>query len=132
MSIKMRMAGIFVAAALVFPMGAQALTMEEKVELQLLLVSHLKQESEDGLFVFQDAVTSETRRLYAANLHPKVLDFGEIFVLCADFYEPDGTRVEVDFLTVTEKGETRIDKVYSGQRKSVMSMLIAQYGKPVK
>ena len=121
------------AAVLLSLSVAQALTLEEKVQLQLLLIEHVESATaDDGRYVFTDAMSGADHRLYAANLHPKIMDFGELAVLCADFYDEDGTRVEVDFLAAPENGTHRITMTYIGQRATVLEQLVAQYGKPLK
>lgn len=112
--------------------AALSMTMAEQVALQVLLMDHVEAASEDGIVVFRDTEAQEMKRFYAANLHPKIMDFGEVRVLCADFYDMAGERVEIDFIVVSEDGEQRISETLIGQRKKTMAQLVSLYGKPSK
>ncbi len=114
----------------VFPTTALAMTLDDKVRIQSALVSHIETHSTNGQYKYVDTESGTESLLYPTNLHPKILDFGKLLLLCADFIDGAGVTVEVDFIASMQGNEVVIGGAYLDKRKAVVKRLISEFGKP--
>jgi hypothetical protein len=68
-----------------------------KVSLQAAMQRHIDRTAIDGAYLHLNGATGEIRRLYPVAAHPAIMRVGEYFVLCADFLDEAGEKVNVDF-----------------------------------
>lgn len=76
---------------------AAALTVQDKVQLQSAMAAHIERNMVDGVIphvLLKDGVVVD---LVPTKAHPMILSFGERYVLCTDFRDPEGRFVNVDF-----------------------------------
>lgn len=75
---------------------AQSLSLTDKVALQAAMQQHIDRQTVDGTYLYFDTRFSEVRQLYPVTGHPMIIELGEHYVLCFDFRDDQGTKVEVD------------------------------------
>lgn len=87
-------AAIFVAA----PLGsASALTLSDKTSLQVAMQKHVDRQTIDGAYLYFDQASAKVRTLRPATAHPMIMQMGPYYVLCFDFLDTKGKKVEVDY-----------------------------------
>jgi hypothetical protein len=86
---------------------ANAASVAEKVALQAAMQRHIDQQSIDGVYLHMDVAGGEVHKLYPLTAHPKVMQMGEHFVLCFDFKDEAGKKVDVDFY-MARKGKSYV------------------------
>jgi hypothetical protein len=100
------LASVVVAVALAAPLSsAQALGLSDKAGLQAAMQQHVARQTVDGRYLYFDTKTAQVRTLHPVTAHPMIMQLGEQFVLCFDFADEQGKKVEVDFY-LARKGET--------------------------
>ena len=98
-------APIAIAVSLTLPQTVFADELQDKVKLQEALSSFLEMRDVDGQVTLLDQNDSKLKSVYLSGNHPMIvpLNNGNYF-LCADGYDAEGNRVQMDFL-VTPKSE---------------------------
>jgi hypothetical protein len=76
---------------------AEAVSVQEKASLQAAMQRHIDSRTVDGAFLRLDEKTGAVRRLYPVSAHPKIMHRGAFFVLCFDFRNEAGEKVDLDF-----------------------------------
>lgn len=74
----------------------QVYTME-KVALQMAMFKHIEESLIDGVFPHVTLLDGSVTNLVPTKAHPMILTFGERYVLCTDFRDPNGKFINVDF-----------------------------------
>jgi hypothetical protein len=89
------MTGIAVACALALstPVMAASISDAEMVSLQATMQNHIDQNLVDGAVLSLDPNTGDITKLYPAKAHPKMMLFGDKYVLCTDFMDDAGNMV---------------------------------------
>lgn len=97
---------LFAAAMLVAAgsANAAAVSMDDKVALQAAMFSYIDNQSIDGVIPHVRLDSGEIVDLVPTKAHPMVLKFGDDFVLCTDFRDPEGKFVNVDFYLKRREG----------------------------
>ncbi|WP_424983806.1 hypothetical protein [Maritalea sp. S77] len=91
---------IVAASAFVFailPTAGNALDMQGQVLLQTTMAQHIERHMVNGVIphvVLDDGIVVD---LVPTEAHPMILSYGEGYVLCTDFRDPEGRFVNVDF-----------------------------------
>lgn len=89
---------LVLAALLAFPaVQADALTLADKTALQIAMQKHVDQLTIGDYYLYFDAKRGEVRKLRPATAHPMIMQMGKHFVLCFDFLDNAGKKVEVDY-----------------------------------
>lgn len=89
-----------VASAFAFAIistAGHALDMQGQVLLQTTMAQHIERHMVNGVIphvVLDDGVVVD---LVPTEAHPMILSFGDGYVLCTDFRDPEGRFVNVDF-----------------------------------
>lgn len=86
--------------ALVFSAGsasASQISVEKKVELQASMLQHINAMTIDGVIPYVSLSDGSIADLVPTKAHPMILSFGDKYVLCTDFRNPEGEFVNVDF-----------------------------------
>ncbi len=115
-----------VAAVFAFsPAQAEKITPGLKSELQGAMIDYIDYNTVDGKFLYLNATQDKVVNYFPANLHPRILQIGDYFVLCSDFKTLDGANVDVDFLAVSVDNEIRVIQALVGQRDVIRRMMKA-------
>jgi hypothetical protein len=104
-----RLIAALFAAAQIFVLSstAQALSLQEKATLQAAMQHHVERQSINGVFHLMDTKTGDVVPLHPVKAHPKIMRMGENFVLCFDFLNAEGKKVDIDFY-MARKGNTYV------------------------
>ncbi|MEM9329998.1 MAG: hypothetical protein AAGA53_01655 [Pseudomonadota bacterium] len=76
---------------------ASTLSTEQKVQLQAAMYQHIEANLNDGAITHVNLTTGEIIELVPTKAHALILTFEQNFVLCADFLDPQGKTIDVDF-----------------------------------
>lgn len=115
-----------VAAVFAFsPAKAENISAGLKSELQGAMMDYIDYNTVDGKFLYLNATQDKVINYFPANLHPRILQIGEYFVLCSDFKTLEGTNVDVDFLAVYVDEEIRVIQALVEQRDVIRRMMKA-------
>ncbi len=92
------MRGVFLLVILcALPLTAWSQSLSEKAALQAAMQRFIDRQTIDGVYHYIDENAGEVRTLHPVTAHPKILTMGEHYVLCFDFRNDDGDKVNVDF-----------------------------------
>lgn len=86
--------------ALMFSAGsasASQISVEQKVELQASMLQHISAMTIDGVIPHVSLSDGSIADLVPTKAHPMILSFGDKYILCTDFRNPEGEFVNVDF-----------------------------------
>ena len=85
--------------------AAATISMEEKVALQAGMFQHIETISLDGMMPHVELEDGSLVNLVVNKAHPMILAFGDNYVLCSDFRDPDGKAVNLDFYMTKKDGK---------------------------
>ncbi|MDA0238969.1 MAG: hypothetical protein O3A84_02945 [Proteobacteria bacterium] len=81
----------------------QALSTGVKVMLQATMQRHIESVLVGGVYPQINLKTGEVRRLHPATAHPMIVQVKDVYVLCTDFRDEQGRKVNLDFY-IAKKG----------------------------
>ena len=84
--------------------AAWALSLSDKANLQAAMQRHIDQRSVNGAYLHLDPKTGEVEALHPVTAHPMILRMGKNYVLCFDFKDEAGKKVDVDFYMARKAG----------------------------
>ena len=131
-TIKFVLAGV---AAVLFGASVSAsssVSLGDMAALQATMQQYVDRKSVDGAYLFFDTDKAEVRELYPANAHPMILQMGKHFVLCFDFVDSAGARVEVDYYIARKDAGFVVFQESIGNRGLVQSMMQGGRVTPVR
>lgn len=102
---------------------ANAATVEEKVTLQVELMAYIDARTNDGKFRYFDPSSSAMVSVFPANLHPKIISHDGYDILCADFRDAAGEKIQIDFIARIREGKAEILQMVVGERASIVQMI---------
>ena len=120
-------APIAIAVSLTLPQTVLADGLQDKVKLQEALSSFLEVRNVDGQITLLDQNDSKLKSVYLSGNHPMIVPLknGNYF-LCADGYDVEGNRVQMDFLVTPQaKGFLVVDAMLNA-RPSVEQVVGSQ------
>jgi hypothetical protein len=88
------------AAALLFGTTASPAAdvgLADLATLQATMQQFVDRKTVDGAYLLFDIKATEVRELYPVTGHPMIMRLGEHFVLCFDFVDGAGKKVEIDY-----------------------------------
>ncbi len=65
----------------------------------------IQQRTVDGTFKFYDQLKNQVYDLKLVKLHDGIVKKGDYYVSCADFVDPKGNKVDMDFLVLPRNGK---------------------------
>lgn len=71
--------------------------------IQASMTAYIDDHTVDGTFWHYDAVTGAVLELEFQELHAGIVKKGKFYVSCADFTDPAGQKLDLDFLVVGDK-----------------------------
>lgn len=94
-----------------------------RADLQMTLLKHIEVASSnpDRLFRVYSLQQNEIVGYRFSNLHPVIIERDDAFVLCVDFKDKNGDKVEIDFVLVASGSQFQIMQTILNNRKNVMS-----------
>ena len=66
------------------------------------MMSYIKGNMIDDTYILYDAVEGRLRNLKLDKLHDGIVKKGIFYVSCADFYDKEGKKIDVDFLVIMD------------------------------
>jgi hypothetical protein len=102
---KSCVAGMAIAVALSFSTSAHALQLAQKVALQAAMTQHIEATVINGVIPYVQLSDGKIVDLVPSKAHPMILTFGDKYVLCTDYRDPEGRFVNVDFYIAERNGE---------------------------
>lgn len=91
----LRLALVLLLGAL--PTTAWGLSLSEKTNLQAAMQQYIDGQMVDGVYLYLEGNSGEVRPLHPVTAHPMMFRLGEYFVLCSDFRDDQGEKVNIDF-----------------------------------
>jgi hypothetical protein len=127
---SIKLAAAAAAICLLFslsPTGAKALELSEKVGLQAAMQSYVDRTMIDGSYLDLDLEQGTFSKLYPVTAHTIIMQMGEHYVLCYDFRDEAGKKVEMD-LYLARKGKSYV-VFHTTLRQRAQLMALMQQGK---
>jgi hypothetical protein len=127
---SIKLAAAAAAICLLFslnPTGAQALELSEKVALQAAMQRHVDRTMIDGTYLDLDLQQGTFSKLYPVTAHTIIMQMGAHYVLCYDFRDEAGKKVEMD-LYLARKGKSYV-VFHTTLRQRAQLMALMQQGK---
>lgn len=100
--------------------AADTIGNKTRVVLQLLLRDHIRSKTSNGNYVFWDPKSQKSANLLLKKIHPVIYKRKEKFMLCADFMDPGGKDVLIDYMVVNRNGQYVIIDEVRGRRSYFM------------
>ena len=97
----------------------------EKIQLQSAMQVSINQKLVDGGFMYLDENKAEVRKLYPAQAHPMILQMGEHFILCSDFRDETGNKINIDFYVARSADGFVVFDTVVDNRKPIDKMMKA-------
>lgn len=112
-------------AGLAYPPAAHASAtgVQEKTVLQAAMQRHIDRLTIDGAFLRLDEKTGTVEQLYPATAHHIVMKMGPYYVLCFDFRDKSGKKVEIDFYMARRKNSFAVFHTAVSNRALLQSMM---------
>lgn len=98
------LSGLILSLSLVMPSTAFATSMADKIGLQAAMTQHIESTLIDGVVPHVELSEGVVVHLVPTKAHPMILTFGDRFVLCTDYRDPEGRFVNVDFYLTRRDG----------------------------
>lgn len=91
--------GKFVLAGILctLPLAAWGQGLGERAGLQAAMQQYVDQQTVDGVYLYIDEKDGKVRTLHPVTAHPKIMSMDQYNVLCFDFRNDEGKKVNVDF-----------------------------------
>ena len=120
-------APIAIAVSLTLPKTVIADELQDKVKLQEALSSFLEMRNVDGQMTLLDQNDSKLKSVYLSGNHPMIVPLknGNYF-LCADGYDVNGNRVQMDFLVTPKSNGFLVLDAMLNARSSVEQVVESQ------
>lgn len=114
------------------PQTAKAgLDVSEMAALQATMQQYVDHKTVDGAYLYFDLDRAEVRELYPVTGHPMVMQFDDSFVLCFDFVDAAGEKVEVDYYLARKNEGFVVFHEAVGTRTVLKAMMSEGRVKPV-
>ncbi len=104
---------------------AGGLESEKKVQLQAVMFQHIEANLNDGAITHVDLKSGDIVDLVPTKAHALILGFEKNFVLCADFIDPAGKAVDVDFYIKPHEGTFKVFRMEIDNRKPLKKLMSA-------
>lgn len=102
-----------------------ALTLGEKTSLQAAMQRHVDRQMVDGVYLYLDTKTGETKSLHPVTAHPMIMQMGKNYVLCFDFRDGRGKAVEVDYYLAPKNNSYVVYHTAINNRRLLMRLVKA-------
>jgi hypothetical protein len=127
---SIKLAAAAAAICLLFslnPTGAQALELSEKVALQAAMQRHVDRTMIDGTYLDLDLQQGTFSKLHPVTAHTIIMQMGAHYVLCYDFRDEAGKKVEMDLYLARKDKSYVVFHTTLRQRAQLMALM--QQGK---
>ena len=104
---------------------AAAMSLEEKVALQATMFQHIESTLIDGVVPHVQLSDGTVVDLVPTKAHPMILTFGDRYVLCTDYRDPDGQFVNIDFYLTRRNGEFVVFQTEINNRAALEQLMKA-------
>jgi hypothetical protein len=105
--------------------------IRELAALQATMQQYVDRKSVDGAYLYFDTNAAQVRELYPVTGHPMVMKMDQHFVLCYDFLDAKGEKVEVDYYIARKTDGFVIFHEAIGARNVLVTMMNSGRVKPV-
>jgi len=118
------MRAVILAILVAFPLArADAVTLSDKTALQIAMQKHVDRQTIDNFYLYFDAKEAKVRKLRPATAHPMIMQMGEHFVLCFDFFDSAGKKIEVDYYMARKGRGFVVFHSAVGSRNALMALV---------
>ncbi len=126
-------ATLVLGASLLAPLSpARALSLSEKTALQAAMQQHVDRQTVEGGYLFFDREAQAVNSLAPVAAHPMILTMGEHYILCFDFLDQAGEKVELDYYLARKGDGFVVFHEAIAQRDVVRAMMQAGKVKPAE
>jgi hypothetical protein len=108
------------AAASPAPASAEP-TAAQKLALKAAVLAHIERRTDDVAYHFIEPASTDLQKLRFVAMHPVVFERADgTYALCADFEDPAGAKVLVDYYVTDLNGEMVVLSSVVGKRSVLM------------
>ena len=109
-----RIFSVALLTSLIFMVSASGGETQTKIDLQAALLNFLETSSDQqGRFRVIDRNSGEVVNVHAGAMHPKILPFGDDWILCIEMFDTAGGRHDADFvMRATPAGWMVVDVLF--------------------
>lgn len=76
-------------------------------DIHTSLKEFVERQTVDGVYRHYDPVAGKLLELKPGKIHAGIVKKGDFYVSCADFHDPQGEKLDLDFLVIDAGGELR-------------------------
>ena len=120
------------ALAISWPGFASAMSIEDEVALQAAMSQHIQSTLIDGVVPHVELKDGTVTDLVPTKAHPMILAFGDRYVLCTDYRDPNGRSVNVDFYMTKRDGQFVVFQTEIDNRAPLRQLVAAGKVKKIK
>lgn len=95
---------------------ADSIDMATRVDLQLGLKSYIDSRTSGNVYEHFNVETGKIENLVLKNLHPIIFVNESKYMMCADFLDPDGNDVLLDYIVSLNENGFRVEQEIPGRR----------------
>lgn len=93
---------LLVSASIVSAADDPSIKGNLRENIKSSMMSFIKDSMIEDTYILYDAVDGRLLNLKLDKLHDGIVKKGDFYVSCADFYDKDGKKIDVDFLVVKD------------------------------
>lgn len=105
------------------PSTVWGLSLGEKANLQAAMQQHIDGQMVDGVYLYLDSKSGEVRALHPVTAHPMIFSLGEHYVLCSDFRDDEGEKVNIDFYLARDEANYVVFHTEIDDRKLLKQLM---------
>ena len=122
-------------ATMLFALPAQAsekLARADKIQLQAAMQMSIGRKLVDGQYLYFDVNKDKVEILHPVQAHPMILQMDAHYILCSDFRNSDGKKVNIDFYVTRAENKFVVFDTVVNNRKPIQRMMKAGRASIVK
>ena len=130
---KLALAAVMAAALVTIPANAAGkLNAQDKIQLQAAMQLSIKRNLVGGQYLYFDEARASVVKLFPVQAHPMILTMGPHFILCSDFRNADGKKINVDFYVARAGEKFVVFDTVIDNRKPIQKMMKAGLARVAK
>jgi hypothetical protein len=96
---------------------------EMRTRLQADLQKHIYRSMADGVYHALDSKSGDVLKLHPLTNHPVIMTMGDYYVMCADFRDHRGKKVDVDFYMLENRGRFQVFRAEANNHKMLAKLV---------
>lgn len=112
--------------------SSEKLTSADKIQLQAAMQMSIGRKLVEGQYLYFDADKDKVVTLHPVQAHPMILRMDAHYILCSDFRDDEGKKVNIDFYVTRAENKFVVFDTVVNNRKPIQRMMKAGRASVVK